>query len=139
VKQVIVDAGPIVALLNARDEFHAWSRTTMGTIEPPMLTCEAVLAEASYLVRKLRGGSEAVLDLVTRGVIEVPFRVDGELLALRTLLARYASVPMSLADACLVRMAETRPHANVLTLDADFRVYRRSGRLAIPVIMPDRA
>ena len=138
-REVIVDTGPLVALLNRRDEFHDWSRTAMDVIEPPMLTCEAVLAEASYLVRKLRGGPEAVVDLVTRGVLAVPFRVDAELLALRTLLARYASVPMSLADACLVRMAETLPRAAVLTLDGDFRVYRRSGRLAIPVIMPESA
>lgn len=137
-KDVIVDTGPLVALLNARDEFHVWSRTAMETIEPPMLTCEPVLAEASYLVRKLRGGPEAVLDLVTRGVLKLPFRVDTELLALRTLVARYASVPMSLADACLVRMAETRPRATVLTLDTDFRVYRRSGRLAIPLLTPER-
>jgi len=139
VREVIVDTGPIVALLNARDDFHVWSRKAMETIEPPMLTCEPVLAEVSYLVRKLRGGPEAVLDLVTRGVVAVPFRVDAELLALRTLVTRYASVPMSLADACLVRMAETRPKATVLTLDTDFRVYRRSGRLAIPVLMPERA
>ena len=137
-REVIVDTGPIVALLNARDEFHAWARTTMETIEPPMLTCEPVLAETSYLVRKLRGGPEAVLDLVARGVVEVPFRVDGELLALRTLVSRYASVPMSLADACLVRMAEARPKATVLSLDDVFRLYRRSGRLTIPVLMPER-
>jgi predicted nucleic acid-binding protein len=139
VRDVIVDTGPIVALLNSRDEFHDWARTAMDVIEPPMLTCEPVLAEASHLVRKLRGGPQAVLDLVARGVLTVPFRVDAELLALRTLLARYASTPMSLADACLVRMAETRPRAAVLTLDSNFRVYRRSGRLSIPVIMPDRA
>ena len=137
-REVIVDTGPIVALLNARDEFHEWTRDAMDTMQPPMLTCEAVLTEASYLVRKLRGGPEAVLDLVTRGVLEIAFRLDAELLALRTLTTRYASVPMSLADACLVRMAEMRPRATVLTLDADFRVYRRSGRLTIPVLMPER-
>jgi predicted nucleic acid-binding protein len=137
VREVIVDTGPIVALLNARDEFHAWTRDAMDTVQPPMLTCEAVLTEASYLVRKLRGGPEAVLDLVTRGVLEIPFRLDAELLSLRTLTSRYASVPMSLADACLVRMAEMRPRSTVLTLDTDFRTYRRSGRLAIPLLMPD--
>jgi len=134
---VIVDTGPIVALLNRRDEFHDWTRTTLDTIEPPLLTCEPVLAEASFLVRKLRGGAEAVIDLVTRGVLRVEFRIDTELLALRTLLAKYGSVPMSLADACLVRMVELQPRAAILTLDSDFRVYRRSGRLNVPVIMPD--
>lgn len=135
-REVIVDTGPLVALLNARDEHHEWAKSAMDAIEPPMITCEPVLTEAAYLVRKLRGGPEAVLDLVTRQVLAVHFRVDDELLALRTLVARYASVPMSLADACLVRMAELRPRAAVLTLDADFHVYRRSGRLAIPLISP---
>ena len=135
-REIIVDTGPLVALLNARDEHHEWAKAAMDAVEPPLITCEAVLTEAAYLVRKLRGGPEAVLDLVTRQVLRVDFRVDNELLALRTLVSRYASVPMSLADACLVRMAELRPRAAVLTLDADFQVYRRSGRLTIPLISP---
>ena len=135
-REIIVDTSPLVALLNARDEHHEWAKAAMDAVEPPLITCEAVLTEAAYLVRKLRGGPEAVLDLVTRQVLRVDFRVDNELLALRTLVSRYASVPMSLADACLVRMAELRPRAAVLTLDADFQVYRRSGRLAIPLISP---
>jgi predicted nucleic acid-binding protein len=136
VREIIVDTSPLVALLNARDEHHEWAKAAMDAVEPPLITCEAVLTEAAYLVRKLRCGPEAVLDLVTRQVLRVDFRVDNELLALRTLVSRYASVPMSLADACLVRMAELRPRAAVLTLDADFQVYRRSGRLAIPLISP---
>lgn len=135
-REIIVDTGPLVALLNARDEHHEWAKAAMDAVEPPLITCEAVLTEAAYLVRKLRGGPEAVLDLVTRQVLRVDFRVDNELLALRTLVSRYASVPMSLADACLVRMAELRPRAAVLTLDVDFQVYRRSGRLTIPLISP---
>src|SRR5205823_8060335 len=102
--------GPIVALLSARDQYHEWARSTLATIDPPLLTCEPVLAEVSHLVRKLKGGPAAVLDLLGRGALEVAFRVDTELLALRTLLTRYASVPMSLADACLVRMAELEPN-----------------------------
>jgi predicted nucleic acid-binding protein len=135
-RPVIVDTGPIVALLNRRDQFHDWARATFTTLEAPLLTCEAVLAEACFIVRKLEGGPEAVLDLVARGALKVAFRIDAELLALRTLVAKYASVPMSLADACLVRMVELDPRASVLTLDEDFRVYRRSGRLIVPVIMP---
>jgi predicted nucleic acid-binding protein len=136
VNPVIVDTGPIVALLNARDAWHDWARNAFGHVEPPLLTCEPVLTEASYLVRKLAGGPEAVTDLVGRGVLEVAFRVDSELLALRTLLTKYRSVPMSLADACLVRMSELSPRTSVMTLDSDFKVYRRSGRLKIPLIAP---
>jgi predicted nucleic acid-binding protein len=136
VNRVIVDTGPIVALLNARDSWHDWARDAFSRMEPPLLTCEPVLAEASHLVRKLPGGPEAVIDLVGRSVLQVAFRLDTELLALRTLLAKYRSVPMSLADACLVRMSELSPRTSVMTLDSDFKVYRRSGRLKIPLIAP---
>lgn len=135
-RRVVVDTGPLVALLNARDEYHEWARDALGGLKPPLSTCEPVLAEASHLVRRLPGGPQAVLDLVARGVVQVDFRVDGDLLALRTLLTKYASVPMSLADACLVRMTEIDPRSEMLTLDADFKLYRRSGRLAIPLITP---
>ncbi len=133
---VIVDTGPLVALLNPRDPFHEWSRDAIGAIEPPLLTCEAVLTETAFLVRNAAGGPAAVVELARRGVVKLAFRVDAELLAMRTLVTRYASVPMSLADACLVRMAELDARARIMTLDTDFRVYRRSGRLVIPVIMP---
>jgi predicted nucleic acid-binding protein len=95
-----------------------------------------VLAEATYLLRRVPGAALGVLELVSRGILQVKFRLDTEVLALRTLMTRYRSVPMSLADACLVRMSELDPKAVVVTLDQDFRIYRRSGRLAIPVIMP---
>ena len=135
-RRIIVDTGPLVALLNKRDAHHEWARTTFDGLEPPLFTCEPVLAEAAFLVRKLAGGPTAVIDLLARGAVRVGFRADDELLGLRTLLAKYASIPMSLADACLVRMTELSPKSEVVTLDSDFRVYRRSGRLAIPLITP---
>lgn len=137
-RRLLVDTGPLVALLNRRDKYHDWARATFDGLEPPLFTCEAVLTESAYLVRDLAGGPTAILDLVTRGVVRVDFRVDAELLALRTLLTKYASVPMSLADACLVRMAELSPKSVVITVDSDFRTYRRSGRLTVPLIAPAR-
>ena len=136
-RYVIADTGPIVALLNKRDQYHEWAVQTFDGLEPPLFTCEPVIAEAMWLVRKLPGGAIAVMDLITRGVLRIDLRIDSELLALRTLLAKYASTPMSLADACLVRMTEINPKAEVVTLDRDFRVYRRSGRLAIRQIVPE--
>jgi predicted nucleic acid-binding protein len=135
-RRVVADTGPIVALLNRRDQHHDWAISAFAALTPPLYTCEPVLAEAAHLVRGLEGGRETVLDLVIRGVLAVDFRVGGELLALRTLIAKYASVPMSLADACLVRMAELEPRSELLTLDADFRVYRRAGRRLIRLITP---
>ena len=134
--RVLLDAGVIVALLRPADAWHRWSREAVAAIKPPLYTCEPVLAEASYLLRKVPGAAVGVLDLVARGFVEVTFRLDTDVLPVRNLMARYRSVPMSLADACLVRMAELDPKAAVLTVDSNFRVYRRGGRLVIPVIMP---
>jgi predicted nucleic acid-binding protein len=136
-KDVLVDAGPLVAFLNRRDQRHRWAVETFGGITGPLRTCEAVLSEACFLVRKLEGGADSVLQLVVRGIIEVPFRLSDEVVAVRKLMTRYASVPMSLADASLVRMTELDSKLTVMTLDADFRIYRRLGRQVVPVLMPE--
>lgn len=135
-KRLIVDTGPIVAVLNANDAHHAWTRTVLDRVEPPLATCEAVLSEACFLLRRLRGGPDAVLDLVERGILSVGFSLTTEIVAVRKLMARYSSVPMSLADACLVRMAELDDKAAVFTLDSDFAIYRKNRRQVIPAIRP---
>lgn len=133
---VIVDTGPLVALLDRRDKFHAWAVDVFGAIPAPMLTCEAVLSEACFLVRALRDGPETVVGLIERGVVRVSFDAQGEALALRALLHKYRDVPMAFADACLVRMTEQRSGARVLTVDRDFHQYRKNGRQAIPLLFP---
>ncbi|MEW6486357.1 MAG: pilus assembly protein [Thermodesulfobacteriota bacterium] len=132
----ILDTGPLVAFLNRRDVHHGWARTRLAELRPPLLTCEAVLSEACFLLRGLPSGPDAALELVARGIVELSYRLAGEVPRLRDLMARYADQPMSLADACLVRMAELNPASAVLTTDGHFRVYRKKGRLAIPIIAP---
>ena len=134
--RVLVDTGPLVALLNRRDRHHRWAREVFGTLEPPLGTCEAVLSEACFLLRRFPGGQDAVLALLEHRVIEPSFSMSAEIPALRALMARYDSVPMSLADACLVRMSELDGDSVVVTLDRDFAIYRRNRRQRIPVIMP---
>jgi predicted nucleic acid-binding protein len=134
---VLLDTGPLVAFLNRRDTWHDWSVEQFGQIRPPLLTCEAVLSEAAFLLRQDVRGVEGILALVERGLVTTShWRLDDEAEPLRRLMKRYANVPMSLADACLVRMTETRAGVTVLTLDRDFRVYRRLGRQTIPLITP---
>lgn len=137
-RRVLLDTGPLVAFLNARDHFHDWAKIRFAEIAPPVLTCEAVLAEACHLLRATDGGPEAVLGLLDRGLVTVPFRLENEVEPLRRLLARYRDLPVSLADACLVRLAELERNPVVLTLDSDFAVYRIHGRQAITAVMPDR-
>jgi predicted nucleic acid-binding protein len=134
---VLLDTGPLVAFLNRRDRHHEWALAQWANMKPPFLTCEAVLAEACFLLRRSSGGSQAVMQLLARGIVAAPFRLEEESSAVAKLLFRYASVPMSLADACLVRMAEQYPTGIMMTLDRDFRVYRKLGRQVIPVKMPD--
>lgn len=137
-QSVIVDTGPLVALLNRRDRHHDWTKTLWGEIEAPVLTCEAVVAEACHLLRKMEGGSSAVVELIRRGAVSLTFSLSSESTAVSRLLRRYGNLPMSLADACLVRMSELDGRSEIMTIDADFRIYRRHGRHVIRTLMPGR-
>jgi len=136
-RNVVVDTGPIVASLIAGDEHHAWTREQWSRVRPPLLTCEPVLSEAGFVIKRLGGEPSSILDLLEKGVIQVRFSLQEQAANIRTLMQRYSEVPMSLADACLVRMTELLDDAAVMTVDADFRIYRRSGRNVIPLIAPE--
>ena len=132
----LLDTGPLVAFLNRRDRFHAWAVAQLDEIEPPLLTCEPVLSESCFLLRHDPAGPAAVLDLVHDDLLRVGLHVQEEIVALRRLVRRYAQVPMSLADACLVRLAELNAGSALLTLDSDFKIYRMHGRQVVPTRMP---
>jgi uncharacterized protein len=136
-RRVLLDTGPLVALLNGRDKHHQWAKVQWSQTAPPLLTCEAVLSEACFLLRAAPGGSEAVMELLRRHVVEMAFHLEDHVEVVSRVMRKYATVPMSLADACLVRMAELFPESTLLTLDGDFRLYRKAGRHVVPVIMPE--
>lgn len=136
-QRVIVDTGPLVAFINRREQLHKWVIAELATINQPLLTCEAVITEACFLLRNVYGGEEALISLLETGKIQLPFHLDEETAAVRELLVRYRSVPISLADACLVRMAELSAESAVFTLDSDFRIYRKNKNQFLAVIMPD--
>ena len=83
-------------------------------------------------------GRDAVLELVARGIVRSDFRAATEIDSLRALMKKFATVPMSLADACLVRMTELDQKSVVLTLESDFRIYRRNRRQVVPTISPKK-
>jgi uncharacterized protein len=138
-QQVIVDTGPIVALIDARDRHHAWAVARLADVEPPLLTCESVISEACFLLDQTRAGSAAVFEMLLRQAIALRFRLDEHLKEVHALRKKYVDVPMSVADASLVRMAELLHRSPVLTLDTDFRLYRKHGRHVIPLILPGDA
>jgi len=105
-------------------------------LRPPVLTCEAVLAEALHLLGRSRPSRRALAELCNRQIIRVVFDFETEAEAVWRLLDKYDDVPMDFADACLVRMAEIHAASRVWTVDSDFAVYRRNGRQAIPLIFP---
>ena len=136
-RAALVDTGPLVALVDGRDRFHGWTVASLARIRTPLLSCQPVITEACYLLRHVRSGPQAVLSLVERGAVKLEFDLEREIAPVSRLLARYVNVPMSLADACLVRMSELHQAASIVTLDGDFRLYRQHGRQAIPLRIPD--
>jgi uncharacterized protein len=133
-RSVLVDAGFVVALLSRRDSHHRWAVTTAPRLAPPWSTCEAVLSEAFHLLGAR--GAPGLSALLRRRPVLVAFDLANDLEAVLKLMQKYAQVPMSLADACLVRMTETLADPVVLTTDTDFRVYRRHSRQVVPCVMP---
>lgn len=136
-RRILLDAGPLVALLRPRDEYHEWASTQWKNLRTPLFTCESAITEACFLLRGVVPGSQSVLELLSRSIIRVDFALERELSAVSRLMDRYADVPMALADACLVRMSELDSESTVFTLDSDFRRYRRNKRQVIPLIIPD--
>jgi predicted nucleic acid-binding protein len=135
VNPVLLDTGVIVALLDRSERHHARCTEAVGSLDAPLVTCEAVVAEACYLLRNLTGAPDAVLANVQQGVFQLPLRLDASVAAIRALMKRYAKVPMDLADACLVHLAEALGTGRILTLDSDFRVYRWRRRRSFELLV----
>lgn len=129
---VVADAGFLVALLSRRDSNHGWAAALASRCPPPWATCEAALSETALGKR----GGASFSALLRRGAVVSAFRFAEDAEAVLQLLEKYADVPMSFADACLVRMTETLNDPLILTTDTDFRIYRRHGRQAVPCVLP---
>jgi predicted nucleic acid-binding protein len=127
----------LVSYLLSRLRHHFWTVEQWKRLRPPLLTCEPVLAEATFLLRREGYGPDALFELLESGAIRIALAVEKEHADLRALMHRYRNRPMSLADACLVRLSELHPAAEVFTLNSDFRIYRRHGNKIIPALMPD--
>ena len=133
----LLDTGPLVSFLASGLRHHAWTVEQWKHLRPPLLTCEPVLTEAAFLLKREGRQADALFALLERGVIRVALAIEEEQAGLRALMNRYRNRPMSLADACLVRLSEIHSLSEVFTLDSDFRIYRRYGNKVIPVLIPD--
>lgn len=133
-RNVLVDAGFVVALLSSRDAHHEWAVTQASEMPPPWSTCEAVLSEAFHLLGER--GAPNLSALLRRRALLIAFTLAENVEPVVKLIEKYSNVPMGLADACLVRMTEMLADPIVLTTDEDFRVYRRHSRQVVPCIIP---
>ena len=133
----LLDTGPLVSYLASGLEHHEWAVEQWKQLRPPLLTCEPVLTEAAFLLKREGRDTDPLFELLARGVVSVALAVQEQKADLRALMRRYRNRPMSLADACMVRLSEIHSAGEVLTLDSDFRIYRRHGNKVIPVRIPD--
>ena len=137
IKPIIADTGVIAGLLNPNDQWREWTVKQWRQLPVPFLTCEAVIVEACFLLHHLKDGEQDVLSLIEAGILQIDFSLSAEAATVRKLMQKYADVPMSLADACLVRMSELIDNSAVFTLDNDFHIYRKNIRRKIDLIIPE--
>ncbi len=123
-RPVLLDTGCIVALLDRSERHHDRCVEVVSELGDPLVTCEPVIAESCYLLRRLAGAPQAVVENVEQGIFTTPFRLDVAARAIRALQDKYADVPIDLADACLIHLATELGTGRILTLDSDFEVYR---------------
>lgn len=125
---ILVDAGPLVALLNASDAHHELCKVALQSIDEPMLTVWPALTEAMYLLRFSLEAQEAVFGDVERGTLLTADLTTDDCTRMRHLMRKYRDLPMDLADAALVAVAERERIPKIFTLDRkDFEVYRPTG------------
>lgn len=132
----MVDTGPLIAYFCTNEAHHDWAVQQFANLTPPLLTCEPVLAETCFLLARQRVSAWRLLEYLG-GALRIALALEAEAAAVRDLMVRYSNIPMSLADACLVRLAEISG-LPVCTLDSDFAVYRAGRRKRLALITPPR-
>ncbi len=135
--QAVMDTGPLVAYFCEREARHAWSIEQFENLAPPILTCEPVLTESCFLLGRANVPASRLLEKVRPGALQIAIRLDEEADAISDFMHRYRNLPMSLADACLVRLAEISG-LPICTLDSDFTIYRGHRRARLSLISPSR-
>jgi len=135
-KPVLIDTGVIVALLDRSEGRHTDCVSAMEKLDRPLVTCEAVIAESCYLLRKLPGAPETVIENVEHGVFQIPFQLSRAATSVRGILRKFRDLPADFADACLIQLADEVNTGDILTLDSDFRSYRWRRNHAFRLLLP---
>jgi predicted nucleic acid-binding protein len=134
--EFLLDTGPLAAAFDPRDQYHEWAASVISKIEAPLFSCEPILTEALYLLSKSHNGADLLTSFCETGAIQVKFQLLPHVKAIRDLRQKYHDVPMDLADASLVLLAEQHPQATIITTDRDFLIYRTPSRRRIRLLAP---
>ena len=132
--RIIVDTGPLIALLDSDSNLHERTVKIWKAVGLPALTCEAVLTEATFLLQRDQLQPDALYELLHCGALKIGIALSEHSQDIRALMKRYRNIPMSLADASLVRLSELNPRHRLFTFDSDFQIYRKHGNKVIPVL-----
>lgn len=133
----MLDAGPLVAALDRREQHHEWVAGKLKELRSPLIACDAVLTEACFLLSGLDEARRQIRVWLRQGILRSEFDSSHLLDRAFALMENYRNVPMSFADACLVSMAEERRGSRVFTLDRDFTIYRLRGKSSVPLLRPE--
>jgi hypothetical protein len=134
VPAVLVDTGPLVALLDRSDPYHLTCQETLSSLEDSLVTVWPVVTEAMYMLRSYWQAQDALWEMIDTAAVEILVLGKNDVARMRELMRKYRDLPMDLADAALVRVAERERLRRIFTLDRrDFQIYRpsRIGRFAV--------
>ena len=131
---VLVDTGPLVAFLNRRDRFHDWTAAQWNQIAAPMLTCEAVVSEACFLLSGFEGGSDQIMQLIQREIIMLSFQLDKHIDPVKKLLLKYQPAVAFWEIIIKIHIQSSRQivffiFLSVFLLDSDTRRHYRRNHL----------
>lgn len=133
---IFIDTGPIIAFLDRNDAHHDFVEEEMKVMNSPLYTCEAVITESFFLLQRIPKGIASLIELIESDKIKISFDYSAHFKRVHWFIKKYTNVPMSFADACLVRMAETAESSRIFTLDSDFSIYRTSRGKPFSLISP---
>jgi uncharacterized protein len=133
---ILVDAGPLVAIIDADDQHHEKCVATLQMVREPLGTVWPPLTEAMYLLADLPKAQDVLWEMIERGAIQLLPLQSGDVPRMRELMSKYADRHMDLADAALIRVAEREGVRKIFTIDRkDFSVYRVHNRIR-PMLLP---
>jgi predicted nucleic acid-binding protein len=134
---ILVDASFLVSVYDKQEPYHLQCMAVLDQVNRPLVTCEPVVTEAVYLLRRLPGAPQAILAGIREGQLEVPFQLAHGVNEVLAYYTKYRDTPADFADACLIAMADKLGTGDILTLDSDFMHYRwrrtRRFRLLVPL------